>query len=329
MREDNLLLGTKFANLFHKKYGIITYSGTLSIEIGLMSLNLKENAKILVSSEVCYSIVNTILKENYMPIIVEPINGLYLTDDDIVKVLEKDKIDCILLVHQYGILNNIDVKAYKKKGIKVIEDIAQAWNIRGENYYVGKDSDIVITSFGKTKPLSYGIGGGLFFDDKTILKKIDFCDNKSREENSILFSYAYPLCKDINYNTLVKTADKIVREQRYNAAKYYELINKYDEIKCIPINKQTENVWHRYPIWVDDKKLYKRLIAELEMSDLSFQLQHQVELMKLKRNKKCIKYCFQKKKYKFILLRTRNVDIEKQLEILKGIIEKSLLYNDK
>ncbi len=329
MREDNLLLGKKLANLFHKKYGIITYSGTLSIEVALTSLNLKENAKILVSSEVCYSIINTILKENYIPVIVEPINGLYLTDKDIIKVLETENIDCILLVHQYGILNDIDIKEYKKKGIKIIEDIAQAWNIKGENYYIGKDSDIVVTSFGKTKPLSYGIGGGLFFNDKTILEKIDFCDNKSREENSILLSYAYPLCNDINYNTLIQKANNIVQEQRDNATKYYELINKYDAIKCIPIDKHIENVWHRYPIWVDDKKLYKRLIIELETSDLSFQLQHQIELIKLKRNRKCIQYCFSKKKYKFILLRTRNVDIEKQLVILKEIIEKCLLYNDK
>ena len=47
---------------------------------------------------------------------------------------------------------------------------------------IGIDSDIVVTSFGSTKPISYGIGGGLFFDNKKIFKEIDFCDNESREK---------------------------------------------------------------------------------------------------------------------------------------------------
>ena len=60
---NNKLLGEKFAQDFNKKYGIITYSGTLAIEIALSSLGLKKGDKILVLSEICYSIVNTILKE--------------------------------------------------------------------------------------------------------------------------------------------------------------------------------------------------------------------------------------------------------------------------
>ena len=58
---NNKLLGEKFAQDFNKKYGIITYSGTLAIEIALSSLGLKKGDKILVLSEICYSIVNTIL----------------------------------------------------------------------------------------------------------------------------------------------------------------------------------------------------------------------------------------------------------------------------
>lgn len=39
---------------------------------------------------------------------------------------------------------------------------------------IGIDSDIVVTSFGSTKPISYGIGGGLFLIIKRSLRKLIF-----------------------------------------------------------------------------------------------------------------------------------------------------------
>ena len=101
MMNENYQLGLKFAKDFNKKYGIITYSGTLAIEIALSSLNLDKYSKILVLSEVCYSIVNTILKLGLTPVIVVPENGLYLTDCDVDKVLKKENIDLKFLKHYY------------------------------------------------------------------------------------------------------------------------------------------------------------------------------------------------------------------------------------
>ena len=119
MKDENLALGSKFAKNFNKKYGVVTYSGTLAIEIALQSLGLKQKAKILVSSNVCYSIINTIIKLNMVPVIKLPQNNLFLTDSDIKEVFTKQRIDCILLVHQFGLFNNIDILMYKNMGIKI------------------------------------------------------------------------------------------------------------------------------------------------------------------------------------------------------------------
>ena len=111
----NSLLGSKLAKYFNKKYGIITYSGTLAIEVALKSLKLKRKSKVLISSNVCYSIINTVLKLGLVPVIKTPNNGLFFTNDDIDVVIDKEIIDCILLVHQFGILNNISKRKYKEK----------------------------------------------------------------------------------------------------------------------------------------------------------------------------------------------------------------------
>jgi len=314
---NNKLLGAKFAQEFNKKYGIITYSGTLAIETALISLKLKKGSKVLVLSEVCYSIVNTILKLDLIPVIIIPENGLSLTNNDIDKILIKENIDCILLVHQYGILNDIDLKKYKEKDIKIIEDVAQIWNTNDSNYSIGKYSDIVVTSFGKTKPLSYGIGGGLFFDENSIFDNIDYYDNNSREKNTILLSYTYPLCENIEYEKLKSNADNIVKEQRRNSNKYYEILKENSSIKCIDYDNK--HAFHRFPIWVDNYEVYHKIVNKIKNTDLEYQLLHEVSLIDLERNINCIKYNNQNQSKYVILLRTRNVNIQKQLEILKII----------
>lgn len=320
--KDNLLLGNEFAKKFNKKYGIITYSGTLAIETALHSLELNQNAKILVSSNICYSIINTILKLNMIPVIKTPENGLFLTDDDVQSILINQSIDCILLVHQYGLFNNLDILKYKNIGIKIIEDVAQAWNINDrQNYSIGEHSDIVVTSFGKTKPISYGIGGGLFFNDNSILEKIDFCDNISRERTNLLLSYAYPLCNEIDYNKLKLLADKIVEEQRNSAEKYSNILKNQKKIKYLDSELYSGNVWHRFPIWIEDETVYKKIIEFLKKSELEYQLPHEIRLIDLPLCKNCIKVNNSNFATNQILLRTRNVNIDKQLNIIKKILK--------
>lgn len=315
MKKSNQKLGDDLAKYFDKKYGVITYSGTLAIELALKCLNLKENANILVSSEICYSIINTIKKLNYNPIIVVPKDGLILTDEDFSEVIEKQKIDSILLVHQYGILHTIDKQKYKNMGIKIIEDMAQAWNT-----LKCQDSDMVVTSFGVTKPLSYGIGGGLFFDNSDYYKYFDFCDNESRLQNNLIYSYLYPLCDKINLKKLIKTGNKVVREQRKNSFKYFlELKNRNIEMIANKDNIYS-NVWHRFPILLDNYS-YNKFINLSKIYKLEYQQKHEVPNYELPSLKNSKIYNLKNNDKQVILLRTRNIEINKQIKNLQKIFD--------
>lgn len=315
MRKSNQKLGNALAKYFNKKYGVITYSGTLAIELAFKCLNLEEKANILVSSEVCYSIMSTIKKLNYNPIIVVPKDNLILTDEEISEVIKKQKIDCILLVHQYGILHNLDKKKYKKMGIKIIEDIAQSWNI-----LKCQDADIVVTSFGHTKPLSYGIGGGMFFNNKEYYKYFDFCDNESRLQNNLIYSYLYPLCHKINLKKLIKIGNKVVKEQRKNAFKYFiELKNRNIEMIATKDNIYS-NVWHRFPILLD-RDSYNKFISLSKLYKLEYQQKHKVPNYGLPSLKNSKIYNLKNSDKQVILLRTRNVKINKQIKNLQKIFD--------
>lgn len=273
----NSLLGSKLAKYFNKKYGIITYSGTLAIEVALKSLRLKRKSKVLITSNVCYSIINTVLKLGLVPVIKTPNNGLFFTNDDIDMVIDKEIIDCILLVHQFGILNNISKRKYKKLNIKIIEDVAQTWDLKDNNGInnIGIDSDIVVTSFGSTKPIS--------------------------------------------------KANEIVDEQRLCAREYSNVLLNQKTIKYINYEQNSGNVWHRFPMWIENQKTFGKIKKILEKSTLEFQFEHDVKLTDLPMCQKCIKYN-ENTHYYFILVRTRNVNIENQVKNLKKLID--LLKND-
>lgn len=70
---------------------------------------------------------------------------------------------------------------------------------------------------------------------------------------------------------------------------------------------------------MENEKEFKKIVDYIETTDLEYQLFHKIDLVNLKRNKCCIvidnSLC---KKY-FILLRTRNINIDKQIEILSHI----------
>lgn len=315
MKDNNIKLGKKIAKKFNKENGIITYSGTLALEVALTNLHLDKNSYVLVSSLVCYSIVNTIRKIGLKPIILNPGNLVSLTDEDIEKVLKKYDIKCILLVHQYGIINRIKKVKYKNLGIKIIEDVAQCFDINNNYYEIGTNSDYVITSFGKTKPLSYGIGGAVLFDKE--IQNVDFYDNNSRNKDCILLSYSYPLCEEIDYKDLFKKGKNNIKEQRNNSKEYY----KYLKDKEFEIVYNKDDCFHRFIILTSDYNMYFNLVNHLKKEEFCFQIPHEIELYELPISKESIYIDNSEEKKYMLLFRTRNIDIEKQMKILKKIFK--------
>lgn len=323
MREDNIKLGNYLANLYDKKYGAITYSGTLAIEVVLKSLNLNTGDKILISNSVCYSILNAILQCGLIPIIVCPENGLVLTAKDILPALEKYDIKAIIVVHQYGIVNDIkQIRKIYKSGI-IIEDVAQAWNITIDSNKAGKYSDYIITSFGITKPLSYGIGGAIY-SNTNFIKYIDFCDNESREIDTEILPYAYPLCKNIKIDKLISTADEIILSQRKIAKSISKLLENQLIINYYIDSDNDESTWHRFPIWVYNEELYFKIIQILNEMNVEYQTLHNIELKDLYLANKSIVIDNRKEIRYFILIRTRNVSENIIESAIRKIVAKLL-----
>lgn len=322
--KDNLNIANILANSFNKENGVIVYSGTLAVESALICAGIKKDDKVLVSGAACYSIFEAITKVGAIPVILIPENKLILTINEIKNAIKKEKnIKCFIAVHQYGIVQNMrEVKKLFKDDIIIIEDVAQAWNILDGGFNAGMYSDYVITSFGKTKPLSYGIGGAVF-SNNSLKEHFDFCDNESRKSSMTLIPYIYPECKKININKLIKIGDNNVKKQRKVAELLTLGLAQNDKVEIITDSVYNSSAWHRFPIIIKNKKYARKVQIALEKSKTKYQLPHEDELYEIDMvsNSSAIIVGESKKEYDIILIRTRNnriKAIKKFLGILGG-----------
>lgn len=293
MEENNLL-----AIKYNKKYAIQVYSGTLAIEAILKSLNLTNNNKVLISTYSCYSILQAVINSNLKPVIAIPKNGFLFSQLELKKIIKENNIKVYIAVHQYGYYQVIS----KIKGLTIIEDFSQAWNIKYDNTKIGNNSEYSIISFGKTKPLSNGIGG-IILSNTDISKNFDLKTKNDRYNDNRLLEYYYP--QRINYKKLIILANRKVQKQRKNADMLNNIFKKYKFINTIEEKKSLPS-YHRYLIGIRNKDIDK-LCSILDKCKILYQREYKIKLDELPITKKeKIEVIGKHNNLKYILIRTNN-----------------------
>ena len=306
-------------NKFNKKYSIFTYSGTLAIETVLRCINIGRTDIVLVPNNTCYRVLTSILRAGAIPLIVQPKNGLILTRSDIETALKKYNVKAIIAIHQFGLNVNIsDIKKACKKGEIVIEDASQGWDVNSEKK-IGCSSDYIVLSMGKEKPLEFGIGG-IILTNNNILDELDYNNIKSRYNNSKLLPYILPETIKFNIKKLINYADK----RKKNNVKYANycvknLDNK--KINCFVSKNTNDCYWDRFPIWVNCKSDYNKLIKVAESIKIKYEPSHKKLLqdIPLLDDKKYIYLDLAKEKRYFIFLKTRYFEKSKLKKFIEEI----------
>lgn len=295
----------KFSQYFNKNYGFFTYSGEMALEVALNNIDV-ENKKVVMPNNVCYRILLSVLRSKGIPILVQPSDGFVLSREDVTNVINKyEGIATIIVVHQYGIKSNVEAikEITTGKNIKIIEDIAQGWKIND----IGKYSDYIITSFGKSKQLSFGIGGAVFCNEKNLEQTLDMNCKTSRTNKKTALPYMLPENIEIKFKKIKKIGDKNVKKQYKNAIKIKNILSsKYKEFNYLETNK---GVWNRYPIWTSNHSEYCKMIEILNHLKIDYELPYRIQLNELPMLQKYNYFYEEYMKYKkyMILIKTRSI----------------------
>jgi dTDP-4-amino-4,6-dideoxygalactose transaminase len=310
------------AKFFSKNYGKFLFSGTLALETALIASEIKPGDTVLIPNHVCYRVLLSLRRLGAMPLIVTPSNGYCLTPSDLEPVVNKYQIKAIILVHHLGL--PVDILAIKKicqKETVIIEDASQAWDIQSKGKPVGMFSDYVVTSFGASKPLSFGIGGGIFGDKIDFLKLIDNYTSDSRTSKRVLLPYALPESAGLDVNRLIKVGNKAVDHQR----KVADILCR--ELADTKLNYWHTSVgdkpsWHRFPIWTEDRTLFDLLVAQADKLGICYEIPYKVWLSDtpLANGSIVVKSDNLDKKYYHFLVKTRSnllINIRKWIKTIR------------
>lgn len=314
------------AGFFGKPYGELLYSGTLAIETALISAGVKSGDYVLMPNNVCYRILLSISRLKAIPIIISPQNGYVLTELEVKEALKKYQIRVIILVHNIGLPVNVArIRKICGYNVKIIEDASQAWDIKSQNNPIGQFSDYVITSFGVSKPLSFGIGGAVFFSNQKLHLPIDKYDSLSRVSKQLLLPYALPNSIKLDPIKLVNIANKIVIHQRKIAT--FLLRNIKDPRLNLWKTLTGDNpTWHRFPIWTDNFNLFRNLQKLADINHVKYELPYKTTLDKipLAARLNSIHMDYSGIKYYHILIKTRQNSLINIRKWTKAINPKNL-----
>ena len=180
MRSGQLILGDSISQAekcFTERLGRpakLVSSGTSACYLALKALNLPRGKKILTSPITWIATSNAIVENGLVPEFL-PLDQRTLNID--VNELESrinDEVVGVSVVHHAGIpLDHKKIsRICKKKGIKFVEDCAQAFDSTYRNVQVGRYSDIATFSFNPMKQLGCIIDLGLIVYPAELEKRI-------------------------------------------------------------------------------------------------------------------------------------------------------------
>ncbi len=153
----------KIANLFNKKFGVMTNSGTSALYLAMESLNLEEGSEVITPALTFATTVGCLVKNGLIPSFVDVKNLTYCIDENQIESSITNNTKAILAPDLLGNLCNW--KAIKeiadKYNLLVLHDSADTLGATIDNIPVGEYTDLSITSFYGSHIINGAGNGGM------------------------------------------------------------------------------------------------------------------------------------------------------------------------
>ena len=153
-------LQSTLSSMFPGKAIYLLSSGRYALELALQGVGVKPGDEVILPSFCCSAVIMAILRVGGIPVFSDSGQDLNVTSETIgASITQKTK--AVVVPHMFG--NPADIpgilQVCASKGIKVIDDAAQALGVRIRGESAGSFGDVGVGSFGKGK-ICFGTGGG-------------------------------------------------------------------------------------------------------------------------------------------------------------------------
>ncbi|HEV8701910.1 MAG TPA: DegT/DnrJ/EryC1/StrS family aminotransferase [Candidatus Polarisedimenticolia bacterium] len=137
---------------------VLLSSGTTALTLALRAIGVQPRDQVALPSYACAALLHAVRAVPARPLVcdIDPQTlGLSLEDLD---RRARGPVGAAIVVHPFGV--PVRIEPFRARGIRVVEDCAQAIGASVDRAPVGSRGDLAVFSFGPTKPLTCGGPGG-------------------------------------------------------------------------------------------------------------------------------------------------------------------------
>jgi dTDP-4-amino-4,6-dideoxygalactose transaminase len=159
---------------------LLTTSATHALDLAAMLLDLEPGDEVILPSFTFVSTANAVVLRGARPVFADIREDTLNIDEKLLASLIGPRTRAIFVVHYAGVSCEMDpiLTLARAKGLRVVEDAAQALASRYRGRPSGTLGDLGCISFHETKNVSCGEGGALLVNDVALVERAEIMREK-------------------------------------------------------------------------------------------------------------------------------------------------------
>lgn len=250
-------------------YAVACANGTDALILALMALGIKSGDEVITTPYTFFSTASSVVLVGAKPVFVDIKPDDMNIDPALIEQAITPATKAITVVHLFGRLCDMDgIRAIaKRRGIAIIEDMAQSLGARRNGISSGAFGDIATTSFYPTKNLGGPGEGGMVFTtrsdlyDRTKKLRVHGMGGQTYHHELIGFNSRLDEIKSCTLLEKLPYLDDWNRARIANAM-YYNGKLKDLPISLPPTDGSDDHIFHQYVIKVEKRDELKAFLQQ-------------------------------------------------------------------
>lgn len=251
----------KFCSFNKMKYGVANSSGTASLHLAMLSLEIGKGDEVILPAQTMISTAAAVMYVGARPVLVDSEIDTYNMDTNKIESKITKKTKAILMVDLFG--HPVDykpiLKIAKNYNLFTIDDAAQAHGAKYNDKNVGSMTDISCFSFYANKIITTGEGGMMLTNNKKIFENAklyrDMYHNKNQRffHDKIGYNYRMTNLQAAIGLAQLEKIEKFIKIKKMMAKRYIKNLKNVKGIK-LPIEKDyAKSVYWMFTILINEK----------------------------------------------------------------------------
>jgi len=264
----------KFAHFCGTRFGVTTNSGTTALHLALVALGIGRGSEVILPTFTMIASINAIEYTGAKAVLVDADPETWNMDVSAVHKKISGKTKAIMPVHIYGHPTDMDpiAEIASERGLRIIEDAAEAHGARYKGRTVGSLGDVGSFSFYSNKIITTGEGGMNVTKDEELADKMRWLrahafgrGGKHFWHEALGFGYRMTSLQAAVGLAQMERIDDMISRRINHARLYNKLLENlsHDKIILPPEMKWAKNVYWMYSILLNDPSERDNLMSWL------------------------------------------------------------------